>query len=499
MSANRPADTLIGKTLGQFEVIEEIGRGGMATVYRARQKSINRIVALKVLPPSLLHDPSFYERFTREVDVIAHLEHPHIVPIYDYGEAEGIPFIAMRYLAAGSVASFIRTRLPTLAQIERPLSQVAQALDYAHLQGIIHRDLKPGNMLLDEHLNAYLTDFGIARVLNSRLTGSAIIGTPAYMSPEQANGQPVDGRSDVYSLGIVLFEMLTGREPFQADTPLALMLKHMTEPTPQVREFRAELPMSIETVIARSTAKNPDERYQSAADLANAFSDAIRATPYQLDHPTLPPSGLRASHTPTPPPPAMTPRPITGSHSGETPTPAAQTPLAPGRSATPPAMTPPPLKATPTPTRHSASTPLVSAQQANNVEYGDMPTLRDVPAPGLMNNSSIPAAVPVTAHPVSEKRRSPVPLIVGALAVIAVIALVLVTQVLPRVTSAPEPTPFANSQRVIGEHASLNIPVGWSYSEHGDETRRVRTWEQAGEAFFSLSISERGCELNRSL
>jgi len=209
-------DDLIGKSLGQFEIIEEVGRGGMASVYRARQTSINRIVAIKVLPKSLLHDPSFYERFTREVALVAHLEHPHILPIHDYGEVDGTPYIAMRYLAGGSMAEWIRRGLPPLDKLAKPVEQVSSALDYAHQEGVIHRDLKPGNVLLDENGNAYLSDFGIARVLDSNLTGSAIIGTPAYMSPEQANGLPLDARSDIYSLGVVLYELVTGREPFEA-------------------------------------------------------------------------------------------------------------------------------------------------------------------------------------------------------------------------------------------------------------------------------------------
>jgi serine/threonine protein kinase len=299
-------DELIGKTLGQFEILEEIGRGGMATVYRARQTSINRVVAVKILPRHLLHDPGFFERFEREVDVIAHLEHPHILPIYDYGEADGIPYIAMRYLAGGSMAQLIRRTMGAmpLDQLEKPFVQVAQALDYAHQQGIIHRDLKPGNIMMDETGNAYLSDFGIARVLGSNLTGSAIIGTPAYMSPEQANGLPLDARSDIYALGVVLFELITGREPYQAETPMALLLKHINEPLPPFKNYRDDVPDAVEGVVGKATAKDPNQRFSSAGDMARAFQEALhkpaaaptRKAAVAEDPPTVIPSPV------TPPP-----------------------------------------------------------------------------------------------------------------------------------------------------------------------------------------------------
>jgi serine/threonine protein kinase len=272
----RKPDELIGKTVGSFTILEEIGRGGMATVYSAMQHSMNRKVALKVLPRHFMHDPDFLERFEREVEVISRLEHPHILPIYDYGETDGVPYIAMRFLGGGSMAQQIRRGVPKLKEIEKPFNQVAEALDYAHQQGIIHRDLKPGNIMLDENGNAYLSDFGIARVLGSNLTGSAIIGTPAYMSPEQAHGGNIDARSDIYSLGIVLFELITGREPYQAETPMSLLLKQINEPIPPIRDFRADVPQLVQDVVDTATAKAQDERYSSATDFAHAFSEALR-------------------------------------------------------------------------------------------------------------------------------------------------------------------------------------------------------------------------------
>lgn len=314
----RPYDDLIGKRLGQYEIIDEIGRGGMATVYRARQASINRIIAIKVLPPQFMHDPSFFERFKREVDVIAHLEHPHILPIYDYGEADGLPFIAIRYLGGGSLAGRLGAGPTPLDVLEKPLAQIADALDHAHREGVIHRDLKPANILLDEYNNAYLTDFGIARVLNSSLTGSAIIGTPAYMSPEQAHGAQVDGRSDIYSLGVVLYQMLTGREPYEATTPVGLLIKHINEPMPLAREVRDDIPAAVDDVIQKATAKAPEARFQTATALADAYRAALHGDPIDAvpdeppvdaDAPTLmdlPP----ATPDPTPLPPVV-PSPVT--------------------------------------------------------------------------------------------------------------------------------------------------------------------------------------------
>ena len=275
MSAKKP-DDLLGKNLGQFTILEEIGRGGMATVYSAMQQSMNRKVAVKILPRHFMHDPDFIERFEREVEVISHLEHPHILPIYDYGEADGVPYIAMRFLGGGSMAQTVRRGVPQLANLTKPFQQVAEALDYAHQQGIIHRDLKPGNIMLDEHSNAYLSDFGIARVMGSNLTGSAIIGTPAYMSPEQAHGINIDARSDIYSLGIVLFELITGREPYQAETPMSLLMMHINEPVPPIADFREGVPPIVQSVIDTATAKDPDDRYVSASDLADAFREALK-------------------------------------------------------------------------------------------------------------------------------------------------------------------------------------------------------------------------------
>ena len=269
-------DGLIGKTLGRYEILKEVGRGGMATVYSARQKSINRQVALKILPPYFLHDPNFFERFRREVQVITTLEHPHILPIYDYGKVNDIPFIAMRLLTGGSMREMIQEGgVQQLVAVQRPLNQIAQALDYAHHNNIIHRDLKPGNILMDDSGNAYLSDFGIAHVAGSNITGTGILGTPAYMSPEQVNGQVISNYSDIYSLAIVLFELITGELPYKDKILSAILIKHVTEPLPLIRDFRDDVPPEIDAVLAKAASKKPEDRYDTASEFAQAFSEAL--------------------------------------------------------------------------------------------------------------------------------------------------------------------------------------------------------------------------------
>ena len=224
-----------GQMIGPYRIIEQIGQGGMATVYKAYHAAMDRYVAVKILPRQLAESPEFTGRFRQEARVIAHLEHAHILPVHDYGESEGYTYLVMRYLEAGTLKEKLSGgRLP-LAEVDRLFTQLADALDYAHAKGVIHRDLKPSNVLLDARANVFLTDFGIAKLLesDSKYTGTgAMIGTPAYMSPEQAQGMPVDQRTDIYSLGIILYEMVTGRVPFDAETPLAIILKHLNDPLP---------------------------------------------------------------------------------------------------------------------------------------------------------------------------------------------------------------------------------------------------------------------------
>ncbi len=438
-SAQPSSDNLIGKTLGQFEILDEIGRGGMATVYRARQRSINRIVAIKVLPRALMHDPDFHERFVREVDVVAHLEHPHILPIYDFGEVEGMPYIAMRYLAGGSLSQVIQRELPSVRALISPLIQVAQALDHAHRQGIIHRDLKPGNILLDDAGNAYLSDFGIAKVLNSRLTGSAIIGTPAYMSPEQANGLALDARSDIYSMGIVLFALLTGREPFSAETPVALLLKHINEKMPSVLAYRPDLPPAFDDVIAKATAKQPHERYASALDLAAAFQMAAEQAAAAPD------------------------RPLPGAHE---------------RRPVPPMSRPTPPRALP-PIDAEAYTPTEAIIRPPTQPVTDVPL--------VLRPDEATRVVPVEG---AARRRSPlIPILaliaVAAAAFIGLIA-VGVLEVGERVV--PTPTLFSGARTAVGAGYQINVPANWEFDDRSNTARPMHIWRDGDRAYVGIAF-----------
>jgi serine/threonine protein kinase len=284
-------DDLIGKSVGGYDILEVIGRGGMATVYRAQQKSMNRVVALKVLPEQFIHDDTYIQRFNQEVEIVAKLEHRNIVPVYDYGEHEGRPYIAMRYMSAGSVDDLLANGPLEIEQIVNIIDQIAPALDYAHSKHVLHRDLKPSNVLLDDDGGAYLTDFGIARVLgetgNKGITTQGVVGTPSYMSPEQAQGQPLDNRSDIYALGIMLFELATGRRPFESDTPYSIAVMQVTTPPPSARVFNPQISFAVEEVIYKSLKKKREERYPHAVALSEALKRAMNK-PISSIHDTQP-------------------------------------------------------------------------------------------------------------------------------------------------------------------------------------------------------------------
>ena len=268
---------------GRYEIVEELRRGGMAAVYRAYDPRFEREVALKVLPPQLLHDATFEARFKREAKVIATLEHPAIVPVHDFGEENGQPYLVMRLMSGGSLADRLHHGPLTLEQTSRVIGRVAEALDQAHAKGIVHRDLKPGNILFDEQGNAYLSDFGISKLIQTStpLTESnVIIGTPAYMSPEQGRGErDIDGRSDVYSLGALLYEMLSGRLPYESETPTGQIIKHITDPIPNLLAVCQGLPPGVQRVLERAMAKRREDRYTKASELAQALKALAAGQP----------------------------------------------------------------------------------------------------------------------------------------------------------------------------------------------------------------------------
>ena len=262
--------------IGIYEIKSELGRGGMATVYRGYDPRFEREVAVKILPPELLHaDPQFRMRFQREAKIIAQLEHPSIVPVYDVGETEDgkLPYFVMKYMNGGSLSERIKKGIMSVADAARILEQIAPGLDEAHSRGFIHRDLKPSNILFDSRGIPYISDFGIAKMTQSSgtMTGSGIIGTPAYMSPEQATGEQVDGRTDIYSLGIILFEMLTGKQPYEADTPMAVAIKHVTDPVPRILTFNPNLPADMDLIIQKAMAKSRDDRFGTAVEMVQTL------------------------------------------------------------------------------------------------------------------------------------------------------------------------------------------------------------------------------------
>src|SRR6202790_3826795 len=256
---------------GRYELSHLVARGGMAEVYRARDQPLDRPAALKVLFPELSVDRSFVERFRREAQAAANLSHPNIVPVFDWGEDTGTYFIVMEFIDGRPLSSILKTAGPLSAERTADIgAHVAAALGYAHKHGVIHRDVKPGNVLITDEGQVKVTDFGIARAINTEesLTQTgAVMGTATYFSPEQAEGIGVDSRSDIYSLGVVLYEMVTGRPPFLGDPPVAVASKHVRDHPPAPREVNPGVPPDLEAIILKCLAKSPDHRYASGDDL----------------------------------------------------------------------------------------------------------------------------------------------------------------------------------------------------------------------------------------
>ena len=299
-------DNWIGKTLGQYQILELAGKGGMAVVYKAFQPSLNRYVALKVLPDYLAQDDQFVLRFEHEARAAAALRHPNIMVIYDVGVEGNTHYIAAEYLEGRTLSQVIaelRGPLP-LQRTVNTMNQLASALDFAHQRGLVHRDIKPSNVFVGADDHVTLMDFGIAKALQGgqqmTRTGT-MVGTPEYMSPEQAEGKQIDQRSDIYSLGVMLYQLLTGRVPFAAETPTAILLAHVTQTPMSPRQLNPAIPPAVEAVVMRSLAKRPEDRFASAGELAQALAQAASGAPAQVPA-YIPPTVVPSRLTPTPPP-----------------------------------------------------------------------------------------------------------------------------------------------------------------------------------------------------
>jgi len=271
------SEDLGGKLIGRYELHERIGRGGMAEVYKAYHAPLDRYVALKILHPFLGEDPQFKERFGKEARNVAQLRHPNIVQVYDFDvdNPRELYYMVMEYIDGPTLRARLTQQTfqgasPDIPEAIRITRDLASALNYAHARGMIHRDLKPGNIMFDSDNRVVLTDFGIARIVNGpNVTASgSMIGTPTYMSPEQGLGQSGDHRSDIYSLGIVLYQLITGTTPFNADTPIAVVLKHVNDPLPPPTNINPEIPDSLERIIYKALAKSPEERYQAVDEMS---------------------------------------------------------------------------------------------------------------------------------------------------------------------------------------------------------------------------------------
>ncbi|MCB0033269.1 MAG: serine/threonine-protein kinase [Anaerolineales bacterium] len=266
--------------IGHYTLAGTIGKGGTSTIYKAYDDRVDRYVAIKMLHQHFLNDEILHSSFVREAQIIASVEHNAVVPIYDFGEHADQPYIVMRFMKGGTLRERMQSKngLP-LEQIELILTRICSALDKVHAYGVIHRDLKPSNILFDEEDNPYLADFGLARLTELSLTSEGITGSPHYMSPEQARGQEVDQRTDVYQLGVILYEMATGQRPFKGETPDAVLYQHIHEPIPILSYDYEHLPLGLDDIIHRAMAKDKEERFYTAGEMGTAFTKIVKSSP----------------------------------------------------------------------------------------------------------------------------------------------------------------------------------------------------------------------------
>ncbi|HYO89362.1 MAG TPA: protein kinase, partial [Candidatus Limnocylindrales bacterium] len=447
---------MIGTRLGPYEIIEEIGKGGMATVFRAYQPSIGRYVAIKVIHRAIATDDRAVERFQREARLIARLEHPHLLPVYDYDGTHEPPYIVMRYLEGGTLKDVLDKGGLPVVDASYLLRQLSSALDYAHRQGVIHRDIKPSNIMIDIDGNGFLMDFGIARLAASgeglTQTGFAV-GTPGYMSPEQGMGMDsIDHRADIYALGVMVYQMVTGQMPYSAETPLGIVMKHINEPVPSVRTVNPQLPELLDHALLRAMAKKPEDRFETATDFADEMTRAVgRMTSGNLRPDTLRRiarenvdtiyqrraqnqvkidatmatfEASRASSTRARPEPPVDPDQPTMTELGAPPPMPGATP-SPTPGATP-YGTPPPSAAAPTNTE-TTSKPLggiYGRLSADDVPTGMTPSGQRAVAPPPMPPPPPPSGQQPVVAPLPAGR-SRLPLILGGVAVLVIIGIIL--------------------------------------------------------------------------
>ena len=272
---------VVGETIGPYRILEQLGRGGMATVFKAYHASLDRYVAIKALHPAFMEDPNFHKRFQREARVVAKLEHPNIVPIYDFSEYENRPYLVMKYITGDTLKARLRAGSLEQDELLHIVKSIGAGMAYAHKQGILHRDIKPSNVLLADDGRVYLADFGLARIAQageSTLSSDMMLGTPQYISPEQAMGlSDLDERTDIYSFGVMLYEMVVGQAPFNADTPFSIIHDHIYTPLPLPHTIKPDISEGVERVLFKALAKDRADRYASSDDLVAAFTQAISA------------------------------------------------------------------------------------------------------------------------------------------------------------------------------------------------------------------------------
>ena len=269
-----------GENVGPYRIIAQLGQGGMATVFKAYHPALDREVAIKVLHAAFKGDPQFFTRFKREAQIVARLDHPNIIPIYDFNEHQGEPYLVMRYVQGQTLKAYMQQRRQmSIDEVLRLLRPMCDALAYAHDQGVLHRDIKPSNIMLTDDGRLFLTDFGLARMVQmgeSTLSQDMLLGTPQYISPEQAQGEEsLDAQTDIYSLGIVLFEMLTGNVPFSGDTPFAVIHDHIYKPLPLPRTINPDIDPNAEKVILKALAKEREDRFKDVRQFWAALEEVL--------------------------------------------------------------------------------------------------------------------------------------------------------------------------------------------------------------------------------